>query len=407
MSSVELSISDVLGRAWELAKKHWAPILLFSFVAGMVAYVLGQIIWSPLSVWFPSSDIENLELEDLKVFLIYWAFAILIIFIIQSILNIGVYNMYLRAMRGTAPNFSAFKLPVHTYFHCILVCFIMALIWIGFILYLIYCVCILYKRAEYFVETEDFVIMLIALTFLLLLIGSCFVRLMYAVLLIIDTRSCNAWKAMNISWQMTKGRFWQLFALGIVLVLIHCVGYVCCFIGVLFTSVISGFAFVVSYEILKLQQNNDTPSPTPFRRPASQDVPPVTTEAAPERREQTPEEWIEAVLASKEKAALVETSEPEKKIGPSTTIIKEGPKVEGLQEKHETDDLYDVVLLDAGDRCDEVVRTIMGGVYDKTADEIRILIEAVPSVLMEKVPYLQANRMKTLLEEVGARVRIR
>ncbi len=315
--------------------------------------------------------------------------------------------MYLRAMRGTAPNFSAFKLPVHTYFHCILVCFIMALIWIGFILYLIYCVCILYKRAEYFVETEDFVIMLIALTFLLLLIGSCFVRLMYAVLLIIDTRSCNAWKAMNISWQMTKGRFWQLFALGIVLVLIHCVGYVCCFIGVLFTSVISGFAFVVSYEILKLQQNNDTPSPTPFRRPASQDVPPVTTEAAPERREQTPEEWIEAVLASKEKAALVETSEPEKKIGPSTTIIKEGPKVEGLQEKHETDDLYDVVLLDAGDRCDEVVRTIMGGVYDKTADEIRILIEAVPSVLMEKVPYLQADRMKTLLEEVGARVRIR
>ncbi len=125
------------------------------------------------------------------------------------------------------------------------------------------------------------------------------------------------------------------------------------------------------------------------------------------RREQTPEEWIEAVLAAKEKEAPAATFKTEKEPDAPVTAAEEIRTVTEPWKRRETDDCHDVVLLDAGERRDEVIRTIMGSVYDKSSDQIRLLVESVPSVLMEKVPRSQAERLKASLEEVGAQVDIR
>ena len=52
------------------------------------------------------------------------------------------------------------------------------------------------------------------------------------------------------SWNMTKGHFWKLFLLGIVLILLNILGLLCCCVGVVVTSIITYFVTIIVYRTL-------------------------------------------------------------------------------------------------------------------------------------------------------------
>ena len=52
------------------------------------------------------------------------------------------------------------------------------------------------------------------------------------------------------SWKMTKGHFWKLLLLGIVLILLNILGLMCCCVGVVVTSIISYFVTIIAYRTL-------------------------------------------------------------------------------------------------------------------------------------------------------------
>ena len=66
-------------------------------------------------------------------------------------------------------------------------------------------------------------------------------------------------EAFSRSWQMTKGHFWELFLLGIVVIGINIVGLACCCIGVLGTAVISNMMYGLAYKTLSQEKNHEEP----------------------------------------------------------------------------------------------------------------------------------------------------
>ena len=52
------------------------------------------------------------------------------------------------------------------------------------------------------------------------------------------------------SWHMTKGHFWELVLLGIVVIGINIVGFACCCVGLLVTYIISIMLYGLAYKAL-------------------------------------------------------------------------------------------------------------------------------------------------------------
>lgn len=378
MSSIEFSVSDVLGRAWELTKKHGLVIALFYLVAGMVGSVISQVSMSHfmLNSWTIDPACQPDPEELLREMGSCLAVTPLL-FLLQAALQTGLQNMLLTVFRGGQPDILAFKLPLRTYGYFILVSF---------------------------------------LTYIIVYIGilCCIVpgiwlaiRLAYAPLWVLDHPDCTLEEALKGSWQMTRGHFWNIFGLGICSSLIACLGLLVCCIGVYFTAVIGGFAFVISYEILKPSCGSGD-SENRFRSASPDVVPPAAPVVSQsERQAETPEEWIEKTLSADKEPESEGTSDAaDENIGSSA----DAGNALSQEERPATvapDGLCDVVLLNAGSDPEAVIRVIIGSVYGKGAAEVRASLEAVPVVLMEKVSVLQAERLKSSLEEAGAQVDIR
>lgn len=378
MSSIEFSISDVLGRAWESAKKHGLVIALFYLVAGMAGELISQPLMYSLSIksWMSDPTRQLTPEECLGLLSSYMAVSPLLI-LVQSVLQTGLQNMLLMVFRGGQPDIFAFKLPLRTYGYFILVSFLM-----GIIVYVGILCCV------------------IPGVWLA-------VRLSYAPLWVLDHPDCTLEDALKGSWRMTRGHFWNLLGLRICSALIAFSGLFICCIGFYFTSVISGFAFIISYEILKPVLGGGD-SEMRFRSSAPDVVPSVAPETATSKN-QAPasEECVGKTSFSGEETVQEGMSDAENIDDVPATVSGDGSPVGERPETVAPDGLCDVVLLNAGGDPEAVRRVIMTSVYGKGADEVRALPDAVPVVLMEKVSVSQAERLKAALEEAGAQADIR
>jgi len=83
------------------------------------------------------------------------------------------------------------------------------------------------------------------------------VRLMFAPMIAARHPEQSFGNALSHSWQMTKGNFWNLVVLFIVVCLINVLGLLCCCVGVYVTSVISYFAYAVAYKALSSEEAVD------------------------------------------------------------------------------------------------------------------------------------------------------
>lgn len=233
MNQIELNISEVTGRAWELTKKYGIYIALIYFVAIMLCN-------SIQSLGFPwQSYVEALVENNTKALQAIAAeaggfnFFQIIAAIVQLAISAGIMNTVLMHASGEATQFNinGFKMPVMNY--------------------------VSYVGIQ-------------ILTSLIILIGGCLciipgiflaVRLQFASLNVLHHPEEGISGAFERSWNMTKGNFWNLFLLGALSVLICIGGLMCCCIGVYFAYAMIFFMQAVAYFTLA---NNGTNNPEPM-----------------------------------------------------------------------------------------------------------------------------------------------
>lgn len=214
----DFSISKCISGAWDLTTKHWIMCVVM-----LVVCVLAYMFNGSMT---PTGDYENMTQEDLirmcsELFTGKNLVAISLGMIVQYVLYAGLYKMAINGYNGTKVDTSAYSMPIVTYFKFILAN-------------------IVYQ--------------------ILVVVGCCFciipgiiiaVRFFFVPYVVLDEPHTEFIDAFNKSWQMTKGHFFGILGLAILLLLINFVGVICCCIGVIFTEVLTIFASVIAYYQLK------------------------------------------------------------------------------------------------------------------------------------------------------------
>ena len=231
MNQIELNVSEVTGRAWELAKKHGLIIAVVIFVAGMISGGI-QHMGFPWQSYFEAIA-ENDTDAMLAIAESVGGFSFLQILssIITIVITAGIMNTVLSLTNGSLKSFdiAGFKMPVMNYVNYVVVNILLGII--------------------------------IVIGCFLCIIPGIFlaVRLQFVGIHVLQHPEDGISGAFEKSWKMTKGNFWNLFLLGVLAVLICIGGLMCCCIGVYFAEAMIYFMFAVAYFTLA---NNTTDTPT-------------------------------------------------------------------------------------------------------------------------------------------------
>ncbi len=223
MRNIELSISEVLDKAWELTKKHGILLAVIYFVFFIVYELLGVTAY-PSGYW---SAIFSGDTEAIQAYSDQMGFYAMtpVSWILSIVFSAGFYRMILLIAKEElpSPSFDAFKMEAMTYvkFFCVSLCFGVVVI-LGFA------------------------------CFILPGIYLC-ARLGFAELYILENPNASIGEAFSVSWKMTEGNVLVIVGIGIVAGLISMLGLLACCIGVYYTMVIATFCFVVTY--LTLREN--------------------------------------------------------------------------------------------------------------------------------------------------------
>ncbi|MBQ7443156.1 MAG: glycerophosphoryl diester phosphodiesterase membrane domain-containing protein [Bacteroidaceae bacterium] len=216
----KLSIGDIVSRAWDLSVKHWPVFILLSIVEA----VLGSFINgnpAAFAALGPNPDPQEV-VEALNAS--FNPLMMLVVILGTTYLNIIVYRMLVSVLRTGQPYADgqladALKVNLVKYGFFLGVNIVMGLA-VGF-------------------------------ASLLCIIPGIFLSVRWWFTpLIAATEDVTFGEAFGLSWEMTKGHFWELFLLGIVCVGIAIVGFCACCVGIIFAEVIINFIVVLAYEQL-------------------------------------------------------------------------------------------------------------------------------------------------------------
>lgn len=228
----EFGVGVTLDYAWGFTKKHFLPMVGMLLLLILAYYAFEYLFMAVFGMASFTAGLEAIRtnpkdsVEVLTNLLITAAPAICAYTVCMSAVSTVLYNAYvnlaLRLADGTKTgvDFSCFKLPLMTYVKV------------------------------FFASLLTSVMVCIGLSLCILpgiFVG---VRLMFVCIALIDDPELSFFDAFQKSWQMTKGYFWSLLLLGIMIVLIVIAGLCCCCVGVLVSVVIEVFAYAVAYVIL-------------------------------------------------------------------------------------------------------------------------------------------------------------
>ncbi|WP_347840971.1 hypothetical protein [uncultured Draconibacterium sp.] len=103
---------------------------------------------------------------------------------------------------------------------------------------------------------------LAAVGFVMLIVPGIIVvcRLVFVPFLVMD-KNMEAMKAVEKSWQMTRGYGWTIFGMGIISFFVFIAGLILCFVGAIFSLMWIHSAFATFYAIISAQNNDDNPIP--------------------------------------------------------------------------------------------------------------------------------------------------
>ena len=224
----KISINQCVSGAWSLTTKNMVMCLIM-LVAFCVVSAFGSL--TPQTTVYNTDNMTPEESLRILMDAFSNSFGVFtfIGYIVQYAIYAGLYKMALNGYNGLKVDTTAYKMPIATYLKYIAV-------------YIVY-----------------EILMLIGLCFCIIpgiIIGT---RLMFAPIIILDEPETEIVEAFKKSWTMTEGSFWNLFLLGIVVLLINLGGLICCCIGAIFTATTTIFISVIAYYQLKGETPADAP----------------------------------------------------------------------------------------------------------------------------------------------------
>jgi hypothetical protein len=224
----QFSIDQTFSEAWVLTKKHFLVFLLLTFVMWFVTSIpsCGQYA-DYMKLLMENGGAITEELEEMLMATaspaaqIKASIASIICSIIQSYFILVLYRLANDAAKGADVNLThRLKDSIH-----------------GFIFYLV----------TYISVTICIVIGTFACILPGIFLG---IRLWFTPVIAALHPERSFGDCFAQSWNMTKGHFWKLLLLGIVLILLNILGLMCCCVGVVVTSIISYFVTIIAYRTL-------------------------------------------------------------------------------------------------------------------------------------------------------------
>ncbi|MBR6538737.1 MAG: glycerophosphoryl diester phosphodiesterase membrane domain-containing protein [Bacteroides sp.] len=233
----QFSVGLVLDKAWELTKKHFPVFLLLTILGYIIGGIFQYAYYGPyLELALSNLDTTITEDEWMNMMVAngeIWnwvgklSLAGIFVFLVNNYLAVVGGRMLHAAVYDERVDMSAeFKNARHTF-----------LFYLGtWIVYL--------------------VIVTIG-SFLCILPGIFLaVRLMFAPMIAINHPELTFSEAFTRSWQMTKGYFWQMIGLYLLVILINILGLICCCVGYLLTMVITYMMYGYAYKLLYPVEEN-------------------------------------------------------------------------------------------------------------------------------------------------------
>ena len=231
MANFSLEISTAISTGWEYAKKYGLLIAVIYLLVGIVTSALSSMVGPSFNMADSQAISEAISKGD-------WSslgnlsqsynsvganIGNMFGGIISTIVSVGLYNLALGLMSGryNEVTFDAFKLSFATYLKVFVVSFIVGVVGV---VALFFCVIPFFFVAP---------------------------RLILAPVYQVENPEAGIIESISAAWKMTSDNTMSMLGLGIVMVGVGIVGFLCCCIGVYFAEAIQLFVMIAAYNQLK------------------------------------------------------------------------------------------------------------------------------------------------------------
>jgi uncharacterized membrane protein len=213
----EATIESSYGYGWRQMWKYFLHLFLVS--------IIYMAVESPMAIVHIQQDVDQIGIGT--AFLILFGIAYALLF--MPVISYGADYMFLRVMRNQEFDINQMFKGFNNYLNIILAnLLVTAIVGFGFML--------------------------------LIVPGVIFLcRLIFVPYLVMD-RDMDPVKAVERSWEMTRGHGWKIFFMGIVAFFIIIAGLLLLIVGVFFAAIWVGAAFAALYHALELQEAPAIPS---------------------------------------------------------------------------------------------------------------------------------------------------
>ena len=236
--SVRIEVGTLINQGWELTKKHFPAFLLVMILGCMVSSLYEVACYGPYlgTVLNYGPDVTEEQMIELLIengeiwnWVGWIMVAAVISFFVGYYLSIITYRMLNTAIKGEKIDLTAeFKNAFRGY-------------WFFLGAYLVYSI-------------------IIVMGMICCILPGIYlaIRLMFTPMIAANHPEVAFSDAFSRSWQMTKGHFWILLWLGIVVIGINIIGLICCCVGLIVTSILSYMMYACVYKVLTPVDNSAT-----------------------------------------------------------------------------------------------------------------------------------------------------
>ncbi|MBO5796132.1 MAG: glycerophosphoryl diester phosphodiesterase membrane domain-containing protein [Bacteroides sp.] len=228
----QFTIGGVIDEAWALTKKHFPVFLLLTILSSIIAGIFQYAYYGPyfeLALSDPNAttitedEWMNMMVANGEIW--NWvgklSLAGIFVFLVNNYLMVVGGRMLHAAVYNERVDMTAeFKNARHTFLYYLGVNIVFSLI--------------------------------VTIGCLFCILPGIFlaVRLMFAPMIAINHPELTFSEAFTRSWQMTKGHFWKLIGLYLLVILLNILGIICCCVGYLLTIVITYMMYGYAYKLL-------------------------------------------------------------------------------------------------------------------------------------------------------------
>lgn len=226
------SVNEIMSEAWNFAKKNiW---ILLGFTA--VQFVVILMVTTLLTGIFGGESTTSVLLQNI------------ILSLFDAFFTVAFYQVIFKLIDEEGePEFPDFVPNLMKALNFLLVKLIIGII----LVFLIGIISSIYFMNSPDIDTTDVLSSRLLPVFMLIAIPVTYftIRLCFVVCFIVDQES-GASESISQSWTITKGHFWLMFVLFLIILALNILGAMALFIGLLFTVPFSSLIIIITYRQL-------------------------------------------------------------------------------------------------------------------------------------------------------------